>query len=114
MRPLPVHPGELLLDEFLLPRGLSQREFAARLGWPPRRLNDLITGRRNLTAESAAELSRALGTSADYWLYLQVRWVLDVAARRKRRGPRLVNAAGALPRAAFAGRAVPPPRRTVR
>ena len=78
--PRPIHPGELLLDEFLLPRGLSQRAFAARLGWPPRRLNELVTGKRGITPESAAELSRALGTSVEFWLYLQVTWMLHAAA----------------------------------
>lgn len=83
MLPPPIHPGELLLDEFLLPRGLSQRVFAARIGWPPRRLNDLVTGKRGITPDSAAALSRALGTSPEFWLYMQITWAL-YAARGKR------------------------------
>jgi len=84
MRPvLPVHPGELLLDDFLLPRGLSQVAFAARLGWHPRRLNELVTGKRGITPESAAELSKALGTSPEFWLYVQVSWALHAARSRR-------------------------------
>jgi len=75
----PVHPGELLLDDFLLPCGFSQRAFAARLGWPPRQLNELVTGKRGITPESAAALSKALGTSLEFWLYLQVTWALHAA-----------------------------------
>jgi addiction module HigA family antidote len=99
MLPTPVHPGELLLDEFLLPRGLSQRAFAARIGWPPRRLNDLVTGKRNITPDSAAVLSRALGTSTEFWLYTQITWALHAA--RTRRAP---EPAGA-PRASSIGTA---------
>jgi addiction module HigA family antidote len=85
MRPKhPIHPGEFLLDEFLLPRGVSQRTFAAALGWPPRRLNELVTGKRGITAESALELGNALGTSMAFWMYLQVNWVLHKAAHRRR------------------------------
>ena len=87
MLPPPVHPGELLLDEFLLPRGLSQRVFAARIGWPPRRLNDLVTGKRGITPDSAAALSRALGTSAEFWLYMQISWALHAARTRRRSVP---------------------------
>jgi antitoxin HigA-1 len=80
----PIHPGEFLLDEFLLPRGVSQRAFAANLGWPPRKLNELVTGKRGVTAESALELGNALGTSMAFWMYLQVNWVLHMAAHRRR------------------------------
>ena len=79
----PIHPGELLLDEFLLPRGLSQRVFAARIGWPPRRLNELVTGKRSITPDSAAALSKALGTSPEFWLYVQVSCALYAARSRR-------------------------------
>lgn len=101
--PSPIHPGELLLDDFLLPRGLSQRAFAARLGWAPRRLNELVTGQRGITPESAAELSRALGTSLELWLHLQVRWVLHAAREKRAPASRLGWLAPS--------RRVPPPRR---
>lgn len=107
MLPPPIHPGELLLDEFLLPRGLSQGVFAARIGWPPRRLNDLVIGKRGITPDSAAALSLALGTSAEFWLYMQIRWALH-AARAKRRSAQQERGA---PRASVApahrGRARP-------
>jgi antitoxin HigA-1 len=106
MRPIhPVHPGELLLDEFLLPLGLSQGVFAARLGWPPKRLNELVTGKRGITPESAAELSRALGTSLEFWLYVQVSWALDAA--QKKRAP-AERASSRLPTQRVA---LPPPLR---
>jgi addiction module HigA family antidote len=82
--PNPIHPGEKLLDDFLLPRGVSQRAFAATLGWPPRKLNELVTGKRSITAETALQLAYTLGTSMELWMYLQVSWVLFTAAQRKR------------------------------
>jgi antitoxin HigA-1 len=88
----PIHPGEFLFDEFLLPMGLCQHAFAASLGWPPRKLNELITGQRGITAESALQLGNALGTSMSFWMYLQVSWALHQAARR-RLGPVIARVA---------------------
>lgn len=72
----PVHPGEVLLEEFLDPLGLTQTAFAARLRIPLQRLNDLIRARRGVTPDSALRLARALGTSAELWLNLQKSWDL--------------------------------------
>ncbi len=79
----PFHPGEMLLEEFLEPRGMSQAEFARQLGWTKARLNELIRGKRGITAESALDLAEALGTSAKLWMNLQSTYDLDraIAAR---------------------------------
>lgn len=80
----PFHPGEILLEEFLDPAGISQAEFARRIGWTKARLNELIKGKRGVTAEAALDLAETLGTSARLWLNLQVTY--DLAAAEKRRG----------------------------
>ena len=80
----PFHPGEILLEEFLQPAGVSQAEFCRRIGWTKARLNELIKGKRGITAESALDLSDALGTTPHLWMNLQVTFDLDkaLAARR--------------------------------
>jgi len=80
----PIHPGEILLEEFLQPNGLSQAEFSRTLGWTKARLNELIKGKRGITAESALDLADALGTSPKLWMNLQATYDLDkaLAARR--------------------------------
>ena len=89
MRPRkPIHPGEMLLGEFLLPMGVSQRRFAARLGWTTAKLNELVKGRRAVTADSALDLAKALGTSPDLWMNLQVMWDLRRAEERRRASER--------------------------
>ncbi len=79
----PFHPGEMLLEEFLVPMGLSQAEFARHLGWTKARLNELIRGKRGITAASALDLAEALGTSPKLWMNLQATYDLDraIAAR---------------------------------
>jgi len=67
----PFHPGEILLEEFLTPGGISQVEFAKRLGWTRAKLNELIKGKRGITAETALDLAEALGTSPRVWMNLQ-------------------------------------------
>ena len=79
----PFHPGEILLEEFLEPAGVSQAAFARQLGWTKARLNELIRGKRGITAESALDLSEALGTSAKLWMNLQSTYDLDRAASRR-------------------------------
>jgi addiction module HigA family antidote len=80
----PVHPGEMLLEEFLRPAGVSQRQFAGKLGWTPGKLNELVKGKRGITADSALDLAKALGTSPELWMNLQMMWDLRRAeARRK-------------------------------
>ncbi len=79
----PFHPGEILLEEFLQPAGISQAEFARRIGWTKARLNELIRGKRGITADSALDLAEALGTSAKLWMNLQATYDLDRAAARR-------------------------------
>ncbi len=80
----PIHPGEMLLEEFLRPKGVSQRRFAQKLGWTTAKLNELVKGKRGVTAESALDLAQALGTSPELWMNLQMTWDLRRAqARRK-------------------------------
>lgn len=79
----PFHPGEILLEEFLEPAGLTQAEFARRIGWTRTRLNELVKGKRGITAEAALDLAEALGTSAKLWMNLQATYELDRAARAR-------------------------------
>ena len=80
MRRPPTHPGEMLLEEFLKPIGLSQAEAAARMQMTSNRLNKIVKGRRGVTADTAWRLSALLGTSPDVWMNLQVHWDLWQAA----------------------------------
>jgi addiction module HigA family antidote len=68
----PTHPGEILVEEFLKPMGLSQVELARKMGVPIQRVNTLINGKRDMSAETAVLLSRALKTSSEFWMNLQV------------------------------------------
>jgi addiction module HigA family antidote len=77
----PTHPGEMLQEEFLVPLGVSQSDFARRLGVSFPRLNDLIHGRRGVSTDTALRLARVLGTSPELWLNLQVVWDLWHAAQ---------------------------------
>ena len=79
----PFHPGEILLDEFLRPAGITQTAFAKQLGWTRARLNELIKGKRGITAESALDLAEALGISAKLWMNLQATFDLDLAMKRR-------------------------------
>jgi addiction module HigA family antidote len=80
-RPLPpVHPGEVLLEEFLKPLELSQNRLAIRIGVPPRRINEIVLGKRRVTADTALRLARYFDTTPQFWLGLQVEYDLDVAA----------------------------------
>jgi len=68
----PTHPGEILVEEFLKPMGISQVELARKMGVPIQRVNTLINGKRDMSAETAVLLSRALKTSSEFWMNLQV------------------------------------------
>jgi addiction module HigA family antidote len=81
----PTHPGEMLLKEFLEPLGISQKAFAAHLGWTYARLNEIVNGRRNVTADSALALGEALKTGPEFWLNLQRDWDLWHAMHTHRR-----------------------------
>jgi len=80
----PFHPGEILLEEFLKPAGISQAIFAKKLGWTTARLNELIKGKRGITADSALDLAKALRTSAKLWMNLQATYDLDRAAKHRK------------------------------
>jgi len=75
----PIHPGEILLEEFLKPLALSQNRLGIDLGIPPQRIGDIVRGRRGITADTALRLARYFGTTAQFWLNLQTRYELDVA-----------------------------------
>jgi addiction module HigA family antidote len=79
----PFHPGEILLEEFLIPAKLTQTAFAKKLGWTQAKLNELIKGKRGITADSALDLAEALGTSAKTWMNLQA--TFDLAQAEKKR-----------------------------
>jgi len=72
----PTHPGEMLLEEFLVPMGITQRELANSIHVPYQRVNDIINGRRGLTPSSALRLAKFFGNSPDFWMNLQLRWDL--------------------------------------
>jgi addiction module HigA family antidote len=78
----PVHPGEILLKEFMKPLGLSQTRLGRDLGVSPRRINEIVHGKRSITADTALRLSRYFGTSAEFWLGLQADHDLDTASDR--------------------------------
>ena len=80
----PTHPGEMLLEEFLEPLGISQSAFAVRLGVSFPRLNEIIRGKRAVTPDTALRLARVTGMSADFWLGLQQDWDLWHALRSRK------------------------------
>lgn len=87
MRPAknPFHPGEILLEEFLSPAGITQAAFAEKIGWSRSRLSEFIHGKRGVTADAAIDLAEALGTSSKLWMNLQASYDLDRAMSRRRR-----------------------------
>jgi antitoxin HigA-1 len=76
----PVHPGEVLLEEFLKPMGISQNHLAIKIGVPSRRINEIVLGKRRVTADTALRLAQFFGTTAKFWLGLQTDYDLDVTA----------------------------------
>lgn len=80
----PVHPGEVLGEEFLVPLGLSAAELARRVGVPANRISEIVAGRRAFTGDTALRLSVVLGTSAGFWMNLQKGWEMAVARRERR------------------------------
>jgi addiction module HigA family antidote len=85
----PVHPGEVLMEEFLKPMGLSQNRLALNMGVSPRRINEIVLGKRRVSAETALRLARYFGMSPQFWLGLQSDFDLDVAADEM--GERLIE-----------------------
>ena len=78
----PIHPGEILMEEFLTPMGLSQNMLANDIGVPPRRINEIIHGKRRITADTALRLSRYFKMSPQFWLGLQMDYDLDLEEDR--------------------------------
>jgi antitoxin HigA-1 len=74
----PIHPGEVLSEEFLKPMRVSQNRLALNIGVPPRRINEIVLGKRGITADTALRLAKFFGTSAEFWLGLQSQFALDV------------------------------------
>ena len=79
----PIHPGEILREEFLEPMGISQYRLAKSLSVPPRRINEIVHGKRAITADTAIRLACYFGTSPQFWMNLQGRYDLDVAEDRQ-------------------------------
>ena len=77
----PTHPGEMLLNEFLLPLKMTQRDLANEIQVPYQRVNEVVRGKRSVTPSTALRLSRFLGTSPGFWMNLQLRWDLYLAQR---------------------------------
>ena len=93
----PIHPGEILSEEFLLPMDLSQYRVAKDISVPPRRINEIVHGKRAISADTALRLSRYFGTSERFWLNLQSRYDLETAKQKLQ--DRLANEVTALSRA---------------
>jgi addiction module HigA family antidote len=78
----PIHPGEILMEEFLEPLGISQYRLAKDISVPPRRINEIVHGKRSITADTGLRLARFFGTTERFWLNLQVRYDLEVEKDR--------------------------------
>ena len=87
----PTHPGEMLLEEFLDPLGLSQRDLADGIHVPYQRVNELVNKRRGITPSTALRLAKFLGTTPGYWMNIQLRWDLYHAQESEREELRLIR-----------------------
>ena len=76
----PVHPGEVLMDDFIVPLGITQHRLAVAIAVPPRRINEIVHGQRRITADTALRLARYFGTSAQFWINLQSHHDLEIEA----------------------------------
>lgn len=85
----PIHPGEILLEEFLKPMGISQYRLAKETSMAPRRVNEIVQGKRSITANTALRLARYFGTTDRFWLNLQARYDLEI--EKDRLGARLAK-----------------------
>ena len=74
----PIHPGEVLMDDFIEPLGITQNKVAVEIGVPPRRINEIVHGKRRITADTALRLARYFGTSDLFWINLQNRYDLEI------------------------------------
>ena len=75
----PIHPGEVLMEDFIEGFGITQHKLAVAIGVPPRRINEIVHGKRGITADTAVRLSRYFGTTSEFWINLQMRYELDHA-----------------------------------
>ena len=82
----PIHPGEVLMEDFIQGFGLTQNKLAVSIGVPPRRINEIVHGKRGVTADTALRLARYFGTSAEFWLNLQSHYELDCTEDRAGEG----------------------------
>jgi addiction module HigA family antidote len=80
-----IHPGEVLLEEFLKPMDLSQNAIARAIGVPPRRVNEIVLGKRGITADTAIRLAKHFGTSEQFWMGLQADYDLEEARKSMKR-----------------------------
>jgi antitoxin HigA-1 len=94
----PIHPGEVLLEDFIGPMGISQYRLAQGISVPPRRINEIVHGKRGITADTALRLARFFGTSERFWLNLQNRYDLEI--EKDRLGDSLVQQVEVLRRSA--------------
>jgi antitoxin HigA-1 len=78
----PIHPGEVLVEEYLLPLGVTQHRLAVSIGVPPRRINEIVHGKRRISADTALRLARFFGTSERFWMNLQGRYDLELERDR--------------------------------
>lgn len=78
----PIHPGEVLMEDFIAGFGITQNKLAVSIGVPPRRINEIVHGKRSVTADTALRLGKYFGTSAQFWLNLQTHYDLDLAEDR--------------------------------
>ncbi|MGM1017590.1 MAG: HigA family addiction module antitoxin [Actinomycetota bacterium] len=80
----PIHPGEVLMEDFIGGFGITQHKLAVSIGVPPRRINEIVHGKRGITADTALRLAKYFGTSAEFWINLQSHYDLDRAEDRAR------------------------------
>ena len=78
----PIHPGEVLMEDFIEGLGVTQNKLAVSIGVPPRRINEIVHGKRAITADTALRLGKYFGTSAHFWINLQTHYDLDLAEDR--------------------------------
>ena len=80
----PIHPGEILMEDFIQGFGITQNKLAVAIGVPPRRINEIVHGKRGITADTAVRLAKYFGTSAEFWMNLQSHYELRIERRLSR------------------------------
>ena len=87
----PTHPGEMLMQEFLIPMSMTQRDLSKAIHVPYQRINEIVNGRRGITPSTALRLAKFFGTSEDFWMNLQLRWDLYRAKRAEEKTLRIIK-----------------------